>query len=195
MRRPPPDKHKPQQITDTLLRRWRLPKLDGDKAARGQVLIIAGAVEMPGGAILAATAALRAGAGVVQVATAEAVAVTVAAAVPELFVVPVAESGQRRKASLQAVINLAKLADVVLIGPGLRDEEAIRILLPGLLGLDHLRALVIDAKAIPVAAEFLPAHGNCAAKRSSHPTRAKRRRSRKLQRTKWNAILPGLVTR
>ena len=136
-----------------------MPKLDGDKAARGQILIIAGAVEMPGGAILAATAALRAGAGVVQVATAEAVALAVATAVPELFVVGMAESGKRRKASLQAVVDLAKLADVVLIGPGLRDEAAIRVLLPELLGLDHLRALIIDAKAIPTAAEFLPARG------------------------------------
>ena len=158
MRRPSP-KQKPQRITDAWLRRWRLPKLDGDKAARGQILIIAGAVEMPGGAILAATAALRAGAGVVQVATAEAVALAVATAVPELFVVGMAESGKRRKASLQAVVDLAKLADVVLIGPGLRDEDAIRVLLPELLGLDHLRALIIDAKAIPTAAAFLPARG------------------------------------
>lgn len=158
MRRPSP-KQKPQRITDALLRRWRLPKLDGDKAARGQVLIVAGAVEMPGGAMLAATAALRAGAGVVQVATTEAAALAVATAVPELFVVGMAESGKRRKASLEAVVDLARLADVVLIGPGLRDEEAIRVLLPELLGLDHLRALIIDAKAIPTAAAFLPARG------------------------------------
>ena len=159
MRQPPPDNKKPLRITGALLRRWRLPALAGDKAARGQVLVIGGAMEMPGGAILASTAALRAGAGVVQVATAEAVALAVATAVPELFVVGMAEGGKRRKESLRAVIDLAKLADVVLIGPGLRDEEAIRFLLPELLGLDNLRALIIDAKAIPIAAEFLPAGG------------------------------------
>lgn len=159
MHRPPPDNDKPQRITDALLRRWPLPALEGDKAARGQVLVIGGAVEMPGGAMLASTAALRAGAGVVQAATAEAVALAVAIAVPELFVVGIADGGKRRKESLRAVIDLAKLADVVLIGPGLRDEGVIRFLLPELLGLDGLRALIIDAKAIPVAAEFLPARG------------------------------------
>ena len=153
----PPNNEAPQQITPALLQGWPLPTLDGDKAERGQVLVIAGAVEMPGGAILASTAALRAGAGVVQVATAEPAALPIAAAVPELFVVGIAAEGAGREASLRAVIELAKLAEVVLIGPGLRDEEAVRFLLPELLGMDHLQALIIDAKAIAISAEFLPA--------------------------------------
>ena len=155
----PLNNEQPQQITPALLAGWPLPSLEEGKAQRGQALVIAGAVEMPGGAVLTGTAALRAGAGVVQVATAESAVSAVATAVPELYVVGIASADERRQESLRAVIELAKLAKVVLIGPGMRDVEAIRSLLPELLGMDHLDALVIDAKAIAIAAEFLPAKG------------------------------------
>jgi hydroxyethylthiazole kinase-like uncharacterized protein yjeF len=113
-------------------------------------LIIAGAIEMPGAAILASTAALRAGCGKVRVAIAEAAAIAVGIAVPELFVLPIAATGRRRRDSLDRVIDSAAKADAVLIGPGMRDLAAIRALLPRLLRLDGLRALVIDATAIPI---------------------------------------------
>ena len=155
----PLNNEQPQPITPVLLANWPLPSLEEGKAKRGQALIIAGGVEMPGGAVLTGTAALRAGAGVVQVATAESAVLAVATAVPELYVVGIASDDEHRQGSLRTVVELAKLADVVLIGPGLRDEEIIRSLLPELLMMDHLNALVIDAKAIAVAAEFLPAKG------------------------------------
>ncbi len=142
-----------------MLASWPLPSLEEGKAQRGQALVIAGAVEMPGAAVLTGTAVLRAGAGVVQVATAESAVSAVATAVPELYVVGIASDNERRQKSLRAVVELAKLAKVVLIGPGLRDVEVIRFLLPELLGMDHLDALIIDAKAIAIAAEFLPAKG------------------------------------
>ena len=46
-------------IDDELLRHWPLPEPDsqGDKEERGRVLVIAGSREMPGAALLAATAA------------------------------------------------------------------------------------------------------------------------------------------
>lgn len=109
---------------------------------------------MPGAAILTSTAALRAGAGKVRVATVQAAALAVAAAVPELFVLGIAE-GTRRASSLRAVIDSAHSADAVLIGPGMRDAEAIRILLPQLLRIKTLRAVVIDATALSVAPKFL----------------------------------------
>jgi hydroxyethylthiazole kinase-like uncharacterized protein yjeF len=121
-------------------------------------LIIAGAVEMPGAAILASTAALRAGAGKVRVATDERAAMSVATAVPELFVIGIAE-GARRKKSLQAVIDSAENTDVVLVGPGMRDAAALRSLLPELVKLTSLRALILDASALPLANEVLPAKG------------------------------------
>lgn len=156
---------KPRLITDALLRRWSLspPPKEGSKEERGRVLIIAGAIEMPGAAILAGTAALRAGAGKVRVATAEGAALAVATAVPELFVLGIAE-GRRREGSLRRIVDSAAKTDALLIGPGMRDIKAIRALLPKLLRLDNLRALVIDATALPLAAKFLPARGWLAGK-------------------------------
>ncbi|MEP6609732.1 MAG: NAD(P)H-hydrate dehydratase [Burkholderiaceae bacterium] len=63
-------------MDDRFLRRWPLPQpsLHGDKEERGSVLIIAGSREMPGAPILAANAALNAGAGKLAVATSASVA-------------------------------------------------------------------------------------------------------------------------
>jgi hydroxyethylthiazole kinase-like uncharacterized protein yjeF len=156
---------KPRLITDALVRGWPLPPpaKEGSKEGRGRALIIAGAVEMPGAAILASTAALRAGAGKVRVATAEAAALAVGAAVPELFVLGLA-NGRRRKGSLRDVVDSAEKTDALLIGPGMRDMKAIRVLLAKLLRLDNLRALIIDAAALSVAARFLSPRGRLAGK-------------------------------
>src|SRR5256885_126430 len=52
-------------LDDDALRAWPLPAIpeSGDKEARGRVVIVAGHVQLPGAAVLAAEAALRAGAG------------------------------------------------------------------------------------------------------------------------------------
>jgi hydroxyethylthiazole kinase-like uncharacterized protein yjeF len=110
---------------------------------------------MPGAAILASTAALRAGAGKVRVATAEAAAMSVATAVPELFVMGISEA--RRDESLGAIVESGENTDVVLIGPGMRDVDAIRCLLPKLVAIESLRALVVDASALPMVNDVLPA--------------------------------------
>ena len=152
----------PRLITDAFLRRWPLPILDkgGSKEHRGRVLIIAGAAEMPGAAILASTAALRAGCGKARVATVETAAIGVGCAMPEIFVQPIAAAGRRRNQTLRAIMDSANKADAVLIGPGMRDIGAIRYLLPRLVRLDSLNALVIDATGLFVLAGLrLPTSG------------------------------------
>ncbi len=81
-------------LDEDALRRWPLPKPDDkcDKGARGKVVIVAGSREMPGAAVLAATAALRAGASKLIVVTAASIAGLVAAAVPEARVLAMAET-------------------------------------------------------------------------------------------------------
>src|ERR1700712_2540873 len=76
------------------LRAWPLPmpSSDGDKEQRGHVLILGGSREMPGAVILAATAALRAGAGKLTIATGASVAQLVALALPEARVIGLAET-------------------------------------------------------------------------------------------------------
>jgi ADP-dependent NAD(P)H-hydrate dehydratase len=156
---------KPRLITDALLRRWPLPgpAREGTKEERGRVLVIAGAVQMPGAAILASTAALRAGAGKVRVATAEEAALALGAAVPELFVHAIAE-GKHRASSLKAILDSAKKADAVLIGPGMRDQDAIRTLLPELMRIEDLGALIIDATALPISGKLLAPRNSLAGK-------------------------------
>jgi len=76
-----------------LLRRWPIaaPPAHGDKEERGRVLVIAGSRELPGAAILAAEAAVRAGAGKLVVASGASVAAGLAIALPEARVVALAE--------------------------------------------------------------------------------------------------------
>lgn len=157
----------PRLITNALLRRWPLPDpaKGGSKEHRGRALIISGADEMPGAAILASTAALRAGCGKVRVAVPEIVAPAVGAAVPELFVLPIAGGPTKGRASFKRVLDSASAAGSVLVGPGMRDEVAIRSLLRSLFQLDSLPSLIVDARAL----RLLSTPGSSPKKRGRFP--------------------------
>ncbi len=138
------------------LRAWPLPmpSADGDKEQRGHVLILGGSREMPGAVILAATAALRAGAGKLTIATGASVAQLVALALPEARVIGLAETEQGGFTQ-EAVGRLDPLADkvnAILIGPGMQDEPAtaalVRALLARLEGGDT--GIVLDACAMGI---------------------------------------------
>jgi NAD(P)H-hydrate repair Nnr-like enzyme with NAD(P)H-hydrate dehydratase domain len=126
------------------LRAWPLPmpSVDGDKEQRGHVLILGGSREMPGAVILAATAALRAGAGKLTIATGASVAQLVALALPEARVLGLAETdeGGFRREAVERLDPLAEHINAVLIGPGMQDETAtaalVRALLPRFEGSD-----------------------------------------------------------
>jgi ADP-dependent NAD(P)H-hydrate dehydratase len=117
-----------QDVTDATLRAWPLPMpdQDGDKEQRGRVLIVGGSREMPGAIILAATAALRAGAGKLVIATGASVAQLVALAMPEARVIGLKESrdGGFMPKSANTVAALMANSDALLIGPGMQDEDA-----------------------------------------------------------------------
>src|SRR5437763_13732423 len=91
----------PIAITCELLRGWPLPRADDGadvgrgKESRGRVLVAGGSIEVPGAIVLAGVAALRAGAGQLQIATCRDVAPSVAVDVPEARVIglPQSESG------------------------------------------------------------------------------------------------------
>ncbi|MFC7544586.1 NAD(P)H-hydrate dehydratase [Siccirubricoccus deserti] len=73
--------------------RHALPEPEGgDKEGRGRVLVVGGSLEVPGGMLLAGTAALRVGAGKLQMATCRSIAPHLALAVPEARVFGVAET-------------------------------------------------------------------------------------------------------
>jgi ADP-dependent NAD(P)H-hydrate dehydratase len=140
----------PTLVTTEVLRGWRLPEPAGDKNSRGSILVIGGSAETPGAVILAAEAAMRAGAGKLQVATVASVAPQVAAALPEALVraLPETDGGAiRGEDAVLAVRELAAAAEAVLIGPGMTDKEQTQefcaALLPRLVGPVALDALAL----------------------------------------------------
>jgi ADP-dependent NAD(P)H-hydrate dehydratase len=137
-----------------LLRNWPLPvpAADGDKEVRGHVLVIGGSREMPGAVILAATAALRAGAGKLTIATGASVAQLVASAIHESRVIglPETEGGGIAIGAADMFDKLIGKIDAVLIGPGMQDEKAICAFTHALLPKFEDITVVLDACAMSV---------------------------------------------
>jgi NAD(P)H-hydrate epimerase len=100
----------------------------GHKGTYGHLLILAGSVGKTGAAILAATAALRTGAGLVTVATAEPAAPLVAGGRPEVMTesLPVGADGGLTPEAVARALFLAETRDAVVLGPGLGQEAGTR---------------------------------------------------------------------
>ena len=132
-------------VTPALLRSWPLPSPAGDKEAKGRLLVVGGSDSTPGAVLLAAEAALRVGAGKVQIATTASTAAHLATAVPESLVVGLpTENGELAVSAADQLVELAAGADAVLVGPGFGDPAAACSLLEAI--VPHLRtALVVDA--------------------------------------------------
>lgn len=143
---------KPVELSQTWLRGHPLPQPsdDGDKDERGRVLIVAGAGEMPGAALLSAVAALRAGAGKLQIATPASAAPLVAGSVPEARVVSLRETrgGALASQALDRLVRLGERADAVVVGPGLIDGTAMARMLAQWLVMLPAIPVVIDAAAL-----------------------------------------------
>ncbi|WP_342120425.1 NAD(P)H-hydrate dehydratase [Pseudoduganella sp. OTU4001] len=142
----------PIALSPAVLREWPLPQpgFDGDKEARGHVLVVAGSAEMPGAAILAAEAALRAGAGKLTIATAASVAAQVGSVIPEARVIALGETSAHgfQADSARRLGELAGKVDAVLAGPGMEDEAATVELVRSLLERFSDTPIVLDARAM-----------------------------------------------
>ena len=143
---------RPQEVAESLLRRWPLPAVeeDGDKESRGRVLVVAGSREMPGAAVLAGTAALRAGAGKLVIATPQSAAALVAVAVPEARVIALAEGseGNPTLAGVMALQGFAASTAALLVGPGMTGSEGTPAFVQALLPLFRTCTVVLDALAM-----------------------------------------------
>jgi ADP-dependent NAD(P)H-hydrate dehydratase / NAD(P)H-hydrate epimerase len=117
------------------------------KSTEGTVLIVAGAPQYYGAPRLAAEAALRAGAGLVALATPTALVPTIAAQVPEIVFIPLPDRTHAAQQVLQAFMrDRRSTLRAVVIGPGMgRDEHATSI----------LRTLLQDndVKSLPLVAD------------------------------------------
>jgi len=136
-----------------LLERFPLPEHpeESSKEDRGRLLVVAGSRELPGAALLAAIAGLRAGAGKLQVATAASIAVPLAIAIPEARVVGHAETedGSIDPSAIDGIVALAKDAAAVTIGCGLQSGTPLEKLLDALLACGTQDVpLVLDAAVL-----------------------------------------------
>jgi len=102
------------------------PVVDGDKETKGRILIVAGSRQVPGAALLAATAAMRAGGGKLSIATVEGIAVQVGVAMPEAMVVglPEDDDGGFSRAAVKALAEQAGKVDAIVAGPGMAEGDA-----------------------------------------------------------------------
>jgi hydroxyethylthiazole kinase-like uncharacterized protein yjeF len=141
----------PTAVTPEFLHAHPLPRheQEGDKQARGRVLVVAGSVEVAGAAVLAGLGVLRAGAGILQIATCRSVACHLAVAMPEAMVVGCRETpgGDIDPANAPRLIELGSGCDAVLIGPGMMDETAVAELTSELLKRLEMPVFVLDASA------------------------------------------------
>ncbi len=113
---------------------------DAHKGLLGRVLLIAGSRGMPGAAVLAAEAAARSGAGLVQLLVPQPLLSLAAVACPEALI------QDRDQLTDHALFSLIAASDVVAVGPGLGDMAGLDGLLETL--LRKARKLVVDADAL-----------------------------------------------
>lgn len=145
---------KAESIDDALLRAWPLPavEIDGDKESRGRVLVVAGSREMPGAAVLAGTAALRAGAGKLAIATPQSAAQSVALVMPEARVIalPEGSDGSPTLAGLHLLQPLAATTAALVAGPGMTGSQGTPAFVQALLPLFRDATVLLDALAMDV---------------------------------------------
>ena len=139
-------------VTREFLRSRTLPQPsdDGDKDQRGRVLVVGGSVEVPGAALLAGIAALRAGAGKLQIATGRSAAPHLGLAVPEALVagLPETEVGGLDPSAADLLVARVRRCDAVLVGPGMMDEGAVLALTARLLAEMPAIPLALDAACL-----------------------------------------------
>ncbi|MGZ6827673.1 MAG: NAD(P)H-hydrate dehydratase [Mycobacteriales bacterium] len=137
----------PDLLTPHLLRAWPLPVPDdgGSKHDRGTVHVVGGAPSTPGAVLLAALAALRVGAGRLQVTTVPETSVALGVTLPEAAV----------QGSADLATAGASPADAVVLGPGLLDDGDLERVVAGV-ARDATGGLVVDAVALTRLPPTLP---------------------------------------
>ncbi len=140
-----------------------LPRADDShgKESRGSVLVVGGSAEIPGAVLLAGTAALRVGAGKLQLASVVSIAPWLALAMPEARVLPLPEAPEGEIAQLSpGLLQAAREADAMVIGPGSEATsqwwEDVRLLTNAARG-----TVVLDAGALGALAGNQEATRRC----------------------------------
>ncbi len=123
--------------------------IDAHKGSCGRVLVVAGSPGMTGAAALASEAALRAGAGLVTLATAESLTNLFSIKLTEVMTRPLPEAspGILGHGAMETLKNIADQHDIVLMGPGLgRDPATLNFIWQAARAIR--KPLVLDADAL-----------------------------------------------
>jgi hydroxyethylthiazole kinase-like uncharacterized protein yjeF len=125
---------------------------DSHKGDFGRVLVVAGSRGKTGAAHLAAMGALRAGAGLVTIATPASCLPIVASLAPEFMTEPLAESaeGQLAAGAVERVVEFTQ--DVIACGPGVGRGHSVGEFIRALVERAET-PLVLDADALTVLAD------------------------------------------
>ena len=123
-----------------------LPDNGTDKNGRGRVMAIGGGRLVPGGILLTVEAALRAGAGKIQVATVISSALALGIAMPEIAVLglPENDEGEIALDDVSKIERLLTKCDCIVAGPAMSDPDAASDLVKHLLGFAEVQ-MVLDA--------------------------------------------------
>lgn len=147
-----------RMITPSFVRRSLPPRpRNSHKGTFGHVMIVAGSLSYTGAAVLACTAALRSGAGLVTLASVPHVADTVNFRLPEAITLPLPQNEKGGIAAAEALPLLkGKLAacSSLVIGPGLGNTPDTLALVEGLLEAARC-PVVLDADALNVLGPHL----------------------------------------
>ena len=122
---------------------------DAHKGSCGKVFVVAGSRGLTGAAALSASAAMRSGAGTVNLGIAESLHDIMEMKVTEVMTSPLAEvsPGALGEESFSEIQRLSLHSDIVVIGPGLgRHEETMSLVRRVITTIE--RPLVIDADAL-----------------------------------------------
>jgi ADP-dependent NAD(P)H-hydrate dehydratase len=119
------------------------PVRNDDKESKGRILVIAGSGEVPGAALLTATAAMRAGAGKLRVATVESIAMQLGLQMPEAMVIGLAEDAEGGLAgsAVDAIAKQASDVEAIVAGPGVKRSTACEPMAQALMASDAALAL------------------------------------------------------
>ena len=129
--------------------RLRRRARETSKRDYGRVLVVGGSAGMAGAPALAAMAALRSGAGLVELVAPEVVAAIAAGFDPCVMTrgLPAQSDGTFAAAATREILERAALADVVAVGPGLGRSAATQTLVESL-WTDLPQPCVFDADAL-----------------------------------------------
>ncbi|MGO9229966.1 MAG: NAD(P)H-hydrate dehydratase [Bryobacteraceae bacterium] len=135
-------------VEPSMFRRVLAPRPQGGhKGTFGHALVVAGSRGKTGAAALCGIGALRAGAGLVTVASAESAIPLIAAHAPELMTEPLAETPHGSIGLNAALAAAAEGKTVIAMGPGLGRQPEIAIMVASL--MESLeQPMVLDADAL-----------------------------------------------